>query len=506
MKRTTIFFLVGAALLLAACSSDVEELNPIEDARTLHTATLRLNGTIEHFDAPATRATTADWDDGATIYIQYQTSNGMVDGTAVYNQSKDEWTVNYYGNITQGQQTKCEVYYFEQPASTTQTAVSLNAQSAVFADSQASYLLDGGIVTLNAHFKPLTGRFRFKGTAGYQFSFNGLKWYSGYDISSNTLSQQAFMLTLTVGSDGYTPYVYGVFADASARQLSVDSGEEDYVLRKNFEEGVLVTGKSGYVNVPTLQSHNGWQLVDGWKQEITVTGNGKKVTFNMVRVKAGTFQMGSTSGWNDEKPVHSVTLTNDYLIGETEVTQALWYAVMGLSPTPLGSAWSSAYGLGDNNPAYYISYEDCQEFLTRLNQMTELQFRFPTEAEWEYAARGGIKSQGYTYAGSNNIGNVAWYKENSGSKTQEVATKDANELGLYDMSGNVEEWCADWYGSYNSSNSIDPKGPSSGTYRMYRGGYWNGTATDCRVACRSYNPPTTRSNYSGFRLAHQVPK
>ena len=503
MKRTAISLLAGAALLFAACSSDVEELTPRDDdGRTLHTAVMRFEGTIEHFDDSATRATTADWDDGATIYIQYQTSNGLVDGTAVYSQSKDEWTVNYYGTITKGQQAKCEAYYFEKPASTAMTSVSLNAQSAVFLDNQATYLYEDGTVTLRAHLKPQTGRIRFKGTAGYQFSFSGLKWYSGYNISSNTLSQQAGSLTLTVGTDGYTPYVYGAFADAATRQLSVDSDEGDYTFAKSFDSSVLAIGKSGYINVPTILSRNGWQVAVPESRSFTISGNGKTITFTLKRVEAGTFQMGSTT-LTDEQPIHAVTLTNDFYMGETEVTQGLWYAVMGQSPTSDGSKWSSSYGQGDKYPAYYISYTDCQTFLTKLNQLTGKQFRFPTEAEWEYAARGGKKSQGYTYAGSNTIGNVAWYTDNSSSKAHEVASKSANELGLYDMSGNVWEWCADWYdsGYYNNSPSTDPTGPTSGSNRVYRGGGWSSTAARCRVANRDNSTPSYRINNLGFRLA-----
>ena len=501
MKRTAISLLAGAALLFAACSSDVEELTPAaDDGRTLHTSVLRFEGDIQRFDAPATRATTADWDDGATLYIQYQTTGGLVDGTAVYSQSKDEWTVNYYGTITKGQQAKCEVYYFEKPASTAMTSVSLGAQSAVFADNQATYLYEDGTITLRAHLKPQTGRLRFRGTAGYQFSFTGLKWYSGYNISANTLSQQSGQLTLTVGQDGYTPYVYGVFADDATRQLSVDIGEEDYVFNKSFETSVLTTGKSGYINVPTMTSRNGWQVVE-LKKTFTISGNGKTINFKMIKVEAGTFQMGSDSGESDEKPVHQVTLTKDYFIGETEVTQGLWYAVMGQSPTSDGFKWSSSHGLGDSYPAYYISYEDCQKFLTKLNQLTGLQFRFPTEAEWEFAAKGGKKSQGYTYAGSNTIRDVAWYTDNSGGKTHEVKTKKANELGLYDMSGNVWEWCADSYSSYNNGAQTDPTGPTSGSNRVFRGGCWPDAAGNSRVANRAYNSPSYRSYTMGFRLA-----
>ena len=260
-----------------------------------------------------------------------------------------------------------------------------------------------------------------------------------------------------------------------------------------------VTVKENETTEVSLTMNNLPVITD--EKTFTVTGNVKTVTFKMKLVEAGTFKMGSKKGNSDEKPVHSVTLTKSYYMGETEVTQALWYAVMGQSPTSSGSSWSSTYGQGDNYPAYYISYEDCQQFLTKLNQMTGQQFRFPTEAEWEYAAKGGNKSKGYTYAGSNTIGDVAWYTENSSSKTHIVKTKAANELGLYDMSGNVWEWCYDWYGTYPSSAQTDPTGAASGSYRVRRGGSWDFNATFCRTANRGSNAPSDRSSGIGFRLA-----
>ena len=225
------------------------------------------------------------------------------------------------------------------------------------------------------------------------------------------------------------------------------------------------------------------------------------VTFNMKLVEAGSFQMGTSTGEVYEKPVHSVTITKDYYIGETEVTQALWEAVTGYSPTSFGSAWSDAEGLGDNYPAYYISYEDVQAFITKLNSMTGENFRMPTEAEWEFASHGGNKSMGYTYSGSNTISDVAWYRENSSDKTHPVKMKSANELGLYDMSGNVYEWCSDWYGFYNSYAQTNPTGPDTGSYRIYRGGCWNMPQVYCISAHRNYSRPSIRDNDIGFRLA-----
>ena len=232
---------------------------------------------------------------------------------------------------------------------------------------------------------------------------------------------------------------------------------------------------------------------------------------SLFRFPIPLFHRGSTNGYDSEKPVHSVTLTKDCYMGETEVTQALWYAVMGQKPTSDGKQWSSTCGLGDNNPAYYISWDDCQEFITKLNQLTGQAFRMPTEAEWEYAARGGKRSNGYIYAGSNTIDDVAWYWDNipsksegtSGYGTQPVQTKAANELGLYDMTGNVWEWCQDRYGSsyYNSSPSTDPTGPDLGSDRVHRGGGWNSLANSCYVSFRINFTPDYRYPSLGLRLA-----
>ena len=228
------------------------------------------------------------------------------------------------------------------------------------------------------------------------------------------------------------------------------------------------------------------------------------VEFKMIPVHGGTFTMGATSeqgiyayGW--ESPTHSVTLS-DYYIGETEVTQALWEAVMGKSVTQIanGNGWKTC-GVGGNYPMYDVNWDDCQKFIRRLNQLTGRTFRLPTEAEWEYAARGGNKSRGYKYSGSNYIDEVAWYEANSEHITHMVKTKKPNELGIYDMSGNVWEWCQDWYGDYTSNAQINPKGPNNGSCRVNRGGDMIYTE-QCRVACRNYSCPDVREDFIGFRL------
>ena len=222
----------------------------------------------------------------------------------------------------------------------------------------------------------------------------------------------------------------------------------------------------------------------------------KGVTFKMIYVAGGTFAMGATpeqgsDAWDREKPAHSVTL-DGYSIGETEVTQALWTAVMGSNPSR---------HKGDGYPVECVSWFDCQDFIKKLNSLTGRTFRLPTEAEWEFAARGGTLSRGYKYAGSDNLSDVAWYDGNSGNHTNAVKTKFPNELGLYDMSGNVWEWCNDWCSGYTASSQTNPMGPSSGSRRVYRGGSYVGSARSCRVSYRGCHGPSDSGYHLGLRLA-----
>jgi len=225
------------------------------------------------------------------------------------------------------------------------------------------------------------------------------------------------------------------------------------------------------------------------KKTITVSG----LSFNMIKVEGGSFTMGCTQSDCEkaERPAHEVTVGTFY-IGETEVTQGLWQAVMGSNP--------SSSQKRRNYPVEQVSYNDCLDFISRLNRLTGMTFRLPTEAEWEYAARGGQQSEGYRYAGSNSLHEVAWYKFNSSLSIHPVATLNPNELGIYDMSGNVSEWCKDWYGSYNSASITDPTGAYSGSNRVIRGGNWYSSADFCRVSSRSFFQPGNRNYFFGLRL------
>jgi len=272
---------------------------------------------------------------------------------------------------------------------------------------------------------------------------------------------------------------------------------------------------------------------------VTVSGGGITRTINltqdrqlglppiggMVYVQGGTFTMGCTGEQgsdciSNETPAHSVTL-NSFYIGNYEVTQKEWLDIMGKSVLQIASenGWE-VYGVGDNYPMYYLSWNDIvgtsgstqvingityysDGFIYKLNKKTGKKYRLPTEAEWEYAARGGGSSKGYKYSGSNTAGYVAWYDVNSGGKTHPVGSKQANELGIFDMSGNVWEWCADWYGAYSSAAQTNPTGPATGSFRIFRGGSWYYEAKHTRVSYRGYwaNFSDTRSMLMGFRLA-----
>ena len=231
--------------------------------------------------------------------------------------------------------------------------------------------------------------------------------------------------------------------------------------------------------------------------EIDVNG----VKFRMKYVEGGTFMMGApgddSEATDRERPRHSVTIDN-YYIAETQVTQELWQAVMGSNPS---------HFKGDiHRPVETVSWDDCQEFIKKLNTITCRTFSLPTEAQWEYAARGGKKSKGYKFSGSNNLGDVAWYGGNSNITTHPVAQKQSNELGLYDMTGNVWEWCQDRFDSnyYANSPQNNPQGPSSGDGRVFRGGSWVNVPMLCRVSCRLNGNPRYRDNGFGLRLSLPV--
>ena len=329
---------------------------------------------------------------------------------------------------------------------------------------------------------------------------NGIK---GYKVTSKKNGNSIFVPAAgwRNGTSLYYQGTYGFYWSSTPYEsdsfyaCSLNFGSGHHSTDSNFRSyGQSVRPVSGGIENKTEKTSNAKPASNKLS---TRTFKVKDVEFTMVAVEGGTFSMGSNDGYDYEKPIHQVTL-DSYCIGQTEVTQALWQAVMGSNPS---------YFKGTSNPVENVSYKDCIRFIKKLNKLLKDQlpqgrkFRLPTEAEWEFAARGGNKSKGYKYSGSNSISTVAWYGGNSGDTTHPVKQKASNELGLYDMSGNVSEWCRDWYGYYSSSPQNNPKGPGKGYGRMLRGGSWYTAVQHCRSADRRSSDPGRRGNSCGLRLA-----
>ena len=296
------------------------------------------------------------------------------------------------------------------------------------------------------------------------------------------------VIVTATGEGDVTLYVNG---EAVSNPYIAPRGEEAYT--------ITARASAKAVGMKTTFSHERTITVPRMAPSTdTITVNG--VDFTMILVDGGTFTMGATpeqagEAWEEEMPDHQVTLS-DFAIGQTEVTQELWQAVMGSNPS---------HFTGDlQRPVEMVSWNDCQEFITRLNELTGKYFRLPTEAEWEFAARGGLKSQGCKYAGSNTLADVAWYAGYSDGTTHPVATKAPNELNLYDMSGNVFEWCHDWCGDYTSEAQTDPFGPDEGGERVRRGGCFSSSARYCRVSYRGSLPSMESIRTTGLRLVMEL--
>jgi len=280
------------------------------------------------------------------------------------------------------------------------------------------------------------------------------------------------------------------------RALEVQTAQVQGQYNRNITESAIVNslmesgGSTGVAVQRTQNTKPAQQAQVGKGSDF----KDEKVGIEMVFVQGGTFRMGCTEEQSDcqdnEKPVHNVTLS-DFYIMKYEITQKQWVQVMGKNPSNFK---------GDNLPVENVSWNDIRDFISELNIMTGKKYRLPTEAEWEYAARGGNKSKGYKCSGSSVVDKVAWYSDNGGGKTHPIGTKQPNELGIHDMSGNVWEWVNDWYGNYSSANQTNPTGPNTGSSRVNRGGCWYYDARSCRVSSRHNDSPDFRNNNVGFRL------
>ena len=318
---------------------------------------------------------------------------------------------------------------------------------------------------------------------GWSITEHRVSLKEGDILSFNDSLSSGREITITTNVQGDNIFIDGRFLGESPVKTNLTIGEHRVKAERNgmaVEKQLIVKGNSDNI----------------FNISFDMVINVKGVTFEMVRVDGGKFKMGATPeqkklAEKDESRAHNVTL-DDYYIGKYEVTQSLWNAVMDNN--------QSAFK-GSNRPVERVSWNDCQEFIRRLNELTGNNFRLPTEAEWEYAARGGKKSHGYKYSGSDNIDDVAWYAGNSGNETHDVGQKNPNELGIYDMSGNVWEWCSDWYfNKYSRRSQKNPAGPEKGNKKVFRGSCWYNDAKSCRVSNRHSNDPVYSLSYMGLRL------
>jgi len=406
-----------------ACSNDdiigSRQEQPTE-ASTKHTVKMNFVGSVVGFDQqsasskPQTRGTSTSWSDGDKIYITFYNGSVIVPGEATYSTSAG-WTVSYDGNLATGSNLKCEARFFVNATFSSASLVSLNSNSEIYEDKSGTYTYNNGSLTVQASLSPKTGRIRFTGTADTKIYTTGISVYTTFSPAINTFSTSNAMITSTVASNGSTPYIYGEFSDADRNLGLVGS---DYAFTRTCTEEMLKTGESGYMAIPSDASHN------NWRSGLYVKASG--VEFKMIPVA------GYTGGF--------------FLIGETEVTEALYNSVYGTTS-------SSAL------PKTNITRNEAKSAIEKINNETKLNFALPSAEQWLYAAKGGKNSQNYTYCGSNTPGDVAWYAANASSK-QKVKTKAPNELGIYDMSGNVAEMTSDnsaYGGDYTQSSTYITK-------------------------------------------------
>lgn len=410
MKKFIYFmsFAVMAMMSVSCSNDDLDNKVPSTNERVVQKATLVFDGNKPSFDDEGTtRGTTDSWANGSKVYLQFTVGNGRVDGVATYTAATQEWSVEYYGALQAISDGKCEAYYFENAGTADYKSVSLTSSTSIYADKKASYTFDDNTVKVTANLKPMTGRIRMKGSANQQFVVEGITCYKYYNIENNTFTIGDNAFKSTVNKDGYSDYIYGFFADEDQRTITFHDRPNNVGFERTFGANALAVGKSGYLDIPTLEKRSGWNVLR--YKDYTVSG----VTFRMIKVYNGTADLTS----------------NYYYIGETEVTQALWNAVMDENPSVVKD---------DEVPVTNLNTSNIKDFISKLSSKLGINFYLVTGNEFEFAAKGGNLSQGYKYSGSNTVGDVAWYNGNA-TQVQKVKTKKPNELGIYDMSGNVWE-------------------------------------------------------------------
>lgn len=460
MKTSSTFFLTIIISALAVISCEKPSIDDCSDDR-VKTCEMKLIGDITYYDDVPTRAISeSTWQDGSVIHLRMDSPMGVTLGEATYNSSKDIWTVNYYGSLTEGVETPCSALYVEDAISHETSVFTFNENTAIFEDCAGSYIFNEDELVVTASLTPKTGRVRFSGNPGQEMIVYGITHYTTYDQNNNQYTKFSEPIRTTVNNDGFTPYIYGYFTDLTEPNLKLwIDAKEAYT--RYFSNEVFKAGQSGKLTIPTSESHNGW--AEGLIFSVGIH------KFKMIAVQGGTFIMGDATATSSGLTPHNVTLTG-YCIAESEMTSGVYY--------------NRSYV--DNKPVA-INISNIKTAMNNLYNRTNVHFTIPSEAQWEFAAKGGLKSKDYKYAGSDNIDEVAWYSENSDDIIHDVMLKLPNELGIYDMSGNREEHVLDYYAAYTSDSVTDPVNTTSSQYHVVRGGDYTDSEGSCTNTRRGAN-------------------
>ena len=432
------------SILLVACSTQDDIINERpndKDSLQLHTCKMIFSGSKSEYNDTSQSRGVEDWSDGDRIRLCF--SAGISYGDAIYNNGV--WTLNYYGTLTTGTTTKkCKAVYFDNPELEGGSLVRLTENTGIYEDNNGSYFFDDGMLTVMANLKPKTGRIRFAGSNNEKITIHGITHYTSYDCLTGTFTSSKAPLKSKISSD-FTSYIYGEFLDIKQPRINLMTESSAYT--RLLPTSIFKSGESGYLTIPSESNSNGWNNY--------VTFKVNDIEFNMIPVAYS---------------------NGNFLLAETETTEQLYNAVMGSNIT------------SSQVPKSGLSWSEWQTFISRISSITNLNFRMPTQSEWEFAAKGGVKSKGYTYSGSNTISNVAWYRGNSNYSVHQVRQLQANELGFYDMSGNLRECTS----TANTDNN---------NYYYWGGGSYEDYNSECTVESFQFYKFSESYNKGGLRLA-----
>lgn len=423
----------GCLFAVSSCTSDEPHNNVGENENREYV--LSLNLSKSGFTDEGRTRSASGWEEGDKIYLLFSVDTLTTWGEALYKDGN--WKLNYNGRIASDTLSRCQAVYFENAGAESGMIIKIGASTAIYEDREGSYFLKGDTLSISASLKPKTGRIRFSGNNHDEIKVYGISHHTSYDYFKGTYTSSIAPLSLTV-DDKYTPYVYGEFSDKEEPRLSIYTPK--YGFTRHFPKTIYGPAESGYMSIPTPDAH------DGWQNHVNLKVNG--VEFSMIPVE---YSYGS------------------FLLAETETTCELYKAITSLSID------ASQY------PVTNVTYNDCESFMKKISLLTSFKFRLPSESEWQFAYKGGNKSKGYTYSGSDDINDVAWYENNSGGNTHKVKELKPNELGFYDLSGNISEF-------YNNTTSYA------------NGGNYLSDAYYCKYNSRVSLPSVGYSNDCGFRI------